>query len=198
MRRLILEEWLSLDGYAVDAAGTLNFFPAADTDKFSDAEQLEFLEGVDTILLGRKTYELFIGYWPQATTKTEAIADRLNSLPKRVFSKTLREAPWGKWAPAEVVRGEAVAQVRRLKALPGKDLVLWGSVSLAQTLMQADLIDEYHLQLCPTLVGGGRRLFAEREAYAQLRHRPPRGPLGRGERALRAPTPVTDSGACAQ
>lgn len=168
MRRLILEEWLSLDGYAVDQHGTLDFFPPSDTDRFSDRDQLAFLEGVDAILLGRKTYELFVDFWPTATTDREIVADRLNTLPKLVFSNTLREAPWGDWPPAHVVRGDAVAEVRRLKAQDGKHMVLWGSLSLAQDLMAADLIDEYHLQICPTLVGGGRPLFPDRETYARL------------------------------
>jgi dihydrofolate reductase len=95
MKRLILEEWLSLDGFAVDKDGKLDFFPASETDKFSDRDQLEFLNTVDTILLGRKTYELFVDFWPTATTEKEIIADRLNTLPKLVFSNTLSEAPWG-------------------------------------------------------------------------------------------------------
>ena len=105
MKKLILEEWLSLDGFAVDKDGKLDFFPASETDKFSDRDQLEFLDTVDTILLGRKTYELFVDFWPTATTDKEIIAERLNTLPKLVFSNTLREAPWGKWRPARVVRG---------------------------------------------------------------------------------------------
>src|SRR5918995_2794414 len=109
MRRLILEEWLSLDGYAEDKNGKLDFFPDSSSDKFSDADQLKFLDSVDTILLGRKTYELFVDYWPTATTDQEIIADRLNALPKVVFSSTLSEAPWGRWRPARVVRGDAVA-----------------------------------------------------------------------------------------
>jgi len=168
MRRVILEEWLSLDGFAVDRDGTLDFFPASDTDHFSDRDQLAFLDRVDTILLGRKTYELFVGFWPTATTDREVIADRLNELPKLVFSNTLKEAPWGRWPAAHVVRGDAVAQIRRLKAQDGKDMVLWGSLSLARDLVAADLIDEYHLQLCPTLVGGGRRLFGDLPGYAGL------------------------------
>jgi hypothetical protein len=60
MRRLILQEWVSLDGYAVDGDGSLDFFPESETDKFSDRDQLAFLESVDTILLARKTYELFV------------------------------------------------------------------------------------------------------------------------------------------
>ena len=169
MRRLILEEWLSLDGYAVDKAGTLDFFPASDVDQFSDRDQLAFLESVDTILLGRRTYELFVDYWPAATPDKEIIADRLNALPKLVFSNTLSEAPWGEWPPARVVHGDAVTEIKRLKEQDGKHMVLWGSVSLAQKLIAADLIDEYHFQLCPTLVGGGRPLFPTLQTYANFK-----------------------------
>jgi dihydrofolate reductase len=189
MRRLILEEWLSLDGYAVDQEGTLDFFPATEVDQFSDRDQLEFLESVDTILLGRRTYELFVDFWPTATTDTEIIADRLTELPKLVFSNTLSEAPWREWPPARVVRGDAVTEIERLKAQDGKHMVLWGSLYLAQTLITADLIDEYHVQLSPTLVGGGRPTvpwpsrLCEVEAgeRADLRH-------GRGVPPLRAAT----------
>lgn len=169
MRRLILEEWMSLDGFAVDREGGLGFFPASEVDQFSDRDQLEFLDSVDTILLGRRTYELFVDYWPTVTTDQEIVADRLNALPKLVFSNTLSDAPWGEWAPARIVQGDAVAEIRRLKAHDGKHMVLWGSLSLAQRLIAADLIDEYHLQLCPTLVGGGRPLFPTLQSYARLR-----------------------------
>ena len=169
MRRLILEEGLSLDGFAVDGAGTLDFFPQTETDHFSDRDPLEFLETVDTILLGRRTYELFVAFWPTVSSEREIIADRLNELPKLVFSNTLSEAPWGDWKPAQVIRGDAVAEIARLKEQDGKHLVLWGSLSLAQDLIEADLIDEYHLQICPVIVGGGRRLFPDLDAYAHLR-----------------------------
>ena len=168
MRRLILQEWVSLDGYAVDREGSLDFFPESEVDQFSDRDQLEFLDSVDTILLGRKTYELFVDYWPTATTDEEIIADRLNELPKLIFSNTLSEAPWGTWPPGRVVRGDAVAEIGRLKAQEGKHMVLWGSLSLTKDLIAADLIDEYHLQLCPTLVGDGRPLFPTRQGYAHL------------------------------
>ena len=168
MRKLILEEWLTLDGYAADRDGGLGFFPTTEANKHSDRDQLEFLDGVDTILLGRRTYELFVDFWPTATTEQEIIADRLNELPKVVFSNTLREAPWGKWAPARVVPGDAVAEIRRMKAQDGKHMVLWGSLSLARDLMAADLIDEYHLQFCPTILGGGRALFPDLPGSANL------------------------------
>ena len=169
MRRLILEEWMSLDGFAVDAEGTLDFFPQSEADRFSDRDQLEFLESVDTILLGRRTYELFVEFWPTATTDKEIVADRLNELPKLVFSNALIEAPWGAWPPARVVRGDAVTEIERMKAQDGAHMVLWGSLSLAQSLIAADLIDEYHVQLCPTLVGGGRTLFPGLQGYSRLK-----------------------------
>jgi dihydrofolate reductase len=169
MKRLILEEWVSLDGFAVDREGTLDFFPPTETDRFSDRDQLEFLDTVDTILLGRRTYELFVDYWPMASTDQEIIADRLNSLPKLVFSNSLSEAPWGAWPPARIVQGDAVAEIKQLREQDGKDMVLWGSLSLAERLIAADLIDEYHFQLCPTLVGGGRSLFPTLPSYTNLK-----------------------------
>jgi dihydrofolate reductase len=163
MRKLILEEWMSLDGCIADREGKLDFFTSLtpEQNKYSDADQLKFLESVDTILLGRKTYELFAEFWPGATTETEIIADRLNETKKIVFSNTITMAPWGKWPEAEVISGEAADAVRKLKLLPGKDMVMWGSISLAQDLMLQNLIDEYHIQLCPQVTGGGRQLFAE-------------------------------------
>lgn len=161
MRRLIMEQWLSLDGYAEDRDGTLDFFPSTEENRYSDRDQLAFLDTVDTILLGRRTYELFVDFWPTATSDREIIADRLNAIPKVVCSNTLTEAPWGTWQPARVARGDATDEVRRLKAQEGKDIVLWGSLSLAQQLVAADLIDDYHLQLCPIVLGGGRRLLPD-------------------------------------
>jgi dihydrofolate reductase len=160
MRKLVLQQWLSLDGFAEDRDGRLDFFPATESDQYSDRDQLAFLDEVDTILLGWRTYELFVDFWPTATSDREIVADRLNALPKLVFSNTLDAAPWGTWPAAQVVRGDAVAEIRRLKAQDGKAMVLWGSRSLARDLIAADLIDEYHLQLCPTILGGGRRRCA--------------------------------------
>jgi dihydrofolate reductase len=96
MRKLILEEWISLDGYIEDKNGKLDFFTniAPEENKYSDNEQLKFLEEVDVILLGRKTYELFVDFWPNATTDKEVIADKLNSIKKIVFTNTLTHAPW--------------------------------------------------------------------------------------------------------
>lgn len=170
MRKLILEEWMTLDGYVTDKDNQLNFFTdiTPEENAFADKEQLAFLETIDTILLGRKTYELFAGFWPTATTDKEIIADKLNETRKIVFSNTLEEAPWGHWEPASVMAGDAIAAIRKLKSEPGKDMVMWGSISLAQALMQKNLIDEYRIQLCPVIAGGGRRLFAEETDFNKL------------------------------
>ena len=169
MRKLILEEWISLDGYAADKNGQLDFFPSSEKNRYSDQDQLKFMQGIDTILLGRVTYQLFVDFWPTASTSTEIIADVLNSTPKMVFSNTLQQAPWGKWPDATIISGVAVTAVKKLKQLPGKDLVLWGSISLAQSLIRENLIDEYHKQLCPTMTGGGRLMFPDLDSYKNLK-----------------------------
>lgn len=166
MRKLILEEWISLDGYAVDKNGTLDFFPSTEENKYSDKDQLAFLETIDTILLGRATYNLFVEFWPTATTDKEIIADKLNSLPKLVFSNSLKVAPWGDWPEAHVVAGDAIEAIKKLKEKEGKNMVLWGSISLAQSLLKANLVDELHIQICPTATGGGRLLFPSLDQYA--------------------------------
>jgi dihydrofolate reductase len=163
MRKLIVDEWTSLDGYATDKEGRLDFFTdlTPEQNTYSNADQLIFLESIDTILLGRLTYELFADFWPTATTGKEIIADKLNQLKKMVFSNTLTNAPWGEWPAAEIITGDAADAIKQLKSLPGKDMVLWGSLSIAQSLMNKNLVDEYRIHLCPVITGGGRRLFTE-------------------------------------
>lgn len=169
MRKLFLEEWITLDGFAEDSNGQLDFFPSAEENRYADQQQLSFLDSVDTILLGRKTYELFAEFWPSATTDQEMIADKLNQIPKLVFSNTIKKAPWGKWPEATVVSGDAIEAIRKLKQQPGKNIILWGSISLSQALIRADLIDVYKIRVCPTLSGGGKLLFPTFDSYKRLK-----------------------------
>ncbi len=169
MRKLIVEEWISLDGFAEDKNGKLDFFPATEANRYSDEDQLKFMESIDTILLGRNTYDLFAEFWPTATTDKEIIAGKLNSTHRIVFSNTLQQAPWGKWPDAQIIAGDAVEEVRKLKQTEGKNMVLWGSISLAQSLLKAGLVDSFHLQICPTTVGGGKLLFPEGDGYTKFR-----------------------------
>ena len=163
MRKIILQEWISVDGYVADKNGQLDFFTNFDSssNRQADLDMLKFMDDIDTILLGRKTYELFVDFWPKATTDTEVIADKLNGTHKIIFSNTLQKAPWGKWPEAEVISGQAADAVRSLKNRDGKNMIMWGSISLAQDLMKEQLVDEYHLHLCPTINGGGRSLFPQ-------------------------------------
>jgi len=161
MRKIILSEWISLDGYVSDKKGQLDFFAGLVRKTYAEADQLEFLETIDTILLGRKTYEQFVEVWPERPTGQEALADKMNKVKKIVFSNTLTDAPWGNWSGGEIVNCNAISKIRQLKSLPGKNIVVWASISLAQTLMKENLIDEYHFFLCPALTSGGRKLFIE-------------------------------------
>lgn len=113
---------MSLDGHISDKNDQLDFFTnlTAEENKYSDADQLKFLETIDTILLGRKTYELVVNFWPNATAEQEVIADKLNATDKFVFSNTIEKALWDKWPEAEVVKGDAVEAIKKLKSLPGK------------------------------------------------------------------------------
>ncbi len=113
---------------------------------------------------------MFAAYWPEQTTETQAIADALNATPKVVFSSTLESAPWGNWEPARLVSGGAAEEVRRLKADSGKDMVVWGSLALSDSLMRERLVDEYRLQVCPVVLGRGKRLFEDGLATQRLTH----------------------------
>ena len=148
-----------MDGYAADANGSVSFIESTTLNKYSDLDQLAFLNSIDTILLGANTYQLFVDFWPTATNEDEVIADKLNSIPKIILSKTMTAAPWGTWPAATIINSDAVQAVKNLKTQSGKDIVLWGSISLAQTFMKANLIDEYHLRICPVVLGAGRPLF---------------------------------------
>lgn len=161
MRKVILQQFVTIDGFAADQNGGVSFLDALKGKGRTDFDEdaLRFMETIDTILLGAVTYRFFLDFWPTATTDTEPIADKLNATPKIVFSQTLDSAPWGKWEEAKVVRHSAVEEITRLKQQPGKDMVLWGSISLAQSLMKEGLIDECQLRVCPVVLGNGRPLF---------------------------------------
>ena len=169
MKRVILQEFVSANGLASGPNDAVDFIPAATQhdDSFGN-RQLAFIDSIDTMLLGRNTYEMFAGYWPNVTSGSDKpFADKLNALHKVVFSTSLQRAPWGNgtWDDARIVRGDVTKAVTALKREPGKDLVLWGSLTLAQSLMADNLIDEYQLIVLPVVLPEGRPLFAERRAF---------------------------------
>ncbi len=161
MRKVILQEFVSVDGLAAGPKDSVDFVPASTQgDQSFGQRQLDFMDSVDTILLGRVTYTMFAGHWPKVTSGADVqFADKLNAIPKVVFSKSLDRAPWGSWPDAKVVKGSAAQEVAKLKRASGKDMVIWGSLSLAQSLMSEGLVDEYQLIVCPIVLGDGKPLF---------------------------------------
>jgi dihydrofolate reductase len=167
MRKLILEEWISVDGHVADRHNRLDFFAPLVRELYADSERTAFLQGIDCILFGRKTYQQFAALWPERGVENP-LAKMINQTPKVVFSDTLTSAPWGEYATAQVIPGNANEAIRKLKNLLGKNIIVWGSVSLAQSLMKENQVDEYHLHLCPSLTMGGRKLFTEAATPATL------------------------------
>lgn len=164
MRKLIVQEYISLDGFVADANGGLAFTAPYVRDGGGDAEVKRVIDLVDTIVLGEVTYQLLEKIWSERTNNDTPIADSLNAMPKIVFSQKLKQAPWGKWKAATVSSERAEKEVSALKRGAGKDIVVWGSVSVAQSLIKAGLVDEYRLLVCPVALGEGRRLFTEGKA----------------------------------
>lgn len=171
MRKVILQEFITLDSLAAGPNDSVAYVPASTQgDESFGKEQMKLMNSVDTILLGRVTYQMFAGHWPKITKgKEKAFADKLNSIPKIVFSKTLESAPWGDWEEANIVRTTAVKEVPKLKRQVGKSMVIWGSISLAQSLIKENLIDEYRLVMCPVVLGSGRPLFLDKAASFGLK-----------------------------
>ena len=163
MRKVVVQEFVTLNGLAASPNGTVDFVPASTQgDKAFGRDQLAFIDTIDTILLGRMTYAMLAGYWPHVTAGAEKVfADKLNATPKVVFSRTLDRAPWGTWNEARIVSGAPPDEVAKLKGQAGKDIAIWGSLSLVRSLIKAGLVDEYRLVVCPVVLGGGTPLFNE-------------------------------------
>lgn len=154
MGRLTVEQIVSVDGYAADKDGGIEFFEAVDEVDSNDEDQLEFLRDVDAILLGATTYRMFAGYWPSADPATERVAEPIARLPKYVVSNSLDSAPWGD-TEIEILRGDGVESARALKGR-FSHIVVWGSLTLADALFEAGLVDQLRLRLVPVLIGEGR------------------------------------------
>jgi dihydrofolate reductase len=127
---------------------------------------VEWFAGADAFLLGRKTYEIFVGFWPNVTDENDPVATALNSLPKYVASTTLDRVEWNN---ATLIEKDVVEAVTELKSRPGRELQVHGSGDLAQTLIENDLVDEYRLLIYPLVLGRGRRLFGGGSVPAALR-----------------------------
>jgi len=158
MGQLIVEQIISADGFASDAAGGIDYFTAGGDWSQMEPEQLEMMVSVGAIVLGAETYRMFSAYWPIADPAIERVAVPINSLPKHVISSTLEDAPWGDLEPATIHPGDGVESVRRLKAHTTGDLIVWGSLTLTEALFAAGEVDRLRLRIIPVLIGTGRTL----------------------------------------
>jgi dihydrofolate reductase len=154
MRRLFWQMNVTLDGFMEGPNRELND-TAQVVDEDFDRYATEMLKSIDAIFLGRKTYQLFAGYWPSATGPD---ADRLNELPKIVFSRTLEKV---EWKNSRLVKENVAEEVARLKQQPGNDIALFGSADLASTFMRLGLIDEYRIFVTPVILGRGTPMFRD-------------------------------------
>jgi len=168
MRKLIVFNHVSLDGYFVDANGTMYWAKTRKDDAEWNAFVAENASGDGPLLFGRKTYELMIQYWPTPMAKEHdaVIADRMNKLPKVVFSKTLEGVSWSN---TRLVKGDLAGEVRRMKEESGDGITVLGSGTLVAQLSDAKLIDEYHLVINPLVLGKGRTMFEGIQAILELK-----------------------------
>ena len=167
MRNLVVGTFLTLDGVMQAPGG-----PNEDRDggfqhggwlvPYFDDKLVEIMTNwskrADAFLLGRKTYEIFAGSWPQSTDPADEIATALNTRPKFVASRTLDNVTWNN---SHLLKGDVAQEVAKLKAHEGGEIQVHGSGGLLQTLLKHDLIDTLRLWLFPVVVGTGKRLFAE-------------------------------------
>lgn len=168
MGRIVVTEYISVDGVVEAPHGTESFERVGWTDAFTrgpegDKWKLGETMASDALLLGRITYEGFAPVWPHLKGE---FADKFNRMPKYVVTTT-RENP--EWNNTAVLCGDVVEEVRKLKDRYDGDIVVHGSPQLAQTLIENDLVDALHLQVYPIIVGAGKRLFAETSGTKRLR-----------------------------
>ena len=167
MGRIVVTEFVSLDGVMEDPGGSEAFKHGGWSFEFSrgdEGDQFKLDETMqsEAMLLGRKTYEGFAEAWP---SRDGEFADKFNSMPKYVVSSTL-EAPT--WNNTTVLKGDLVEEVSKLTQELDGDIVVHGSAQLAQGLLEHDLVDELHLMVFPVVLGTGRRLFGETTAKKPL------------------------------
>ncbi|MFN8445862.1 MAG: dihydrofolate reductase family protein [Caldilineaceae bacterium] len=152
MRKIIVTEFLSLDGVMENPMWTFKYWND-ETAKFKAEETT----ANDVLLLGRVTYEGFAAAWPQRTDEASG-GKYFNSVRKYVVSNTLDKAEWNN---SQIIRGDILQEITKLKQQDGENLVVHGSGTLAQWLMQHDLVDGYRLLVYPLVLGQGKRLFGE-------------------------------------
>jgi len=167
--RLVVTEFMTLDG-VMEAPGLeehrsgRNGWAMRISDDLLQAFNLGQVTGADALLFGRTTYHIWAAFWPTAPDVAAWLGKRINALPKYVVSKTLRDPAWENTI---VLRGNLEDEIRRLRELPGGEVVMYGSADLLAGLLELDLVDKLRIVLFPVILGSGKRLFRDE---ADLRH----------------------------
>jgi dihydrofolate reductase len=181
MRKLSVFNHISLDGYFVDKNGQMSWAKA-----HQDPEWNSFVadnaKGGGELMFGRVTYQMMAGFWPTSMAKEmmPEVAERMNNLPKIVFSRSLDSATWNN---TRLIKGDLVSEVRKLKEESGDDLVIMGSGTIIAQLAPAKLIDSYQFVVNPIVLGGGRTMFQDLPNQLNLTLKESR-PFGNGNVVL--------------
>jgi dihydrofolate reductase len=168
MRKLIVTEFITLDGVVEAPGGNETPHPHAGwSSKYSSPDagkyKVDELSSVDTLLLGKTTYEKFAEFWPGQTGG--GFADPMNRMPKYVVSRSLKKVEWNN---SHILR-DVAKDVAALKKSDGGDILVYGSATLVKALLHHDLIDELRLMVHPISVGGGLRLFDDNRELKTFR-----------------------------
>ena len=168
MGRIVVTEFVSLDGVMEDPGGSENFEHGGWSFQFNRGEEgdkfkLDETMSSDALLLGRVTYEGFAAAWP---SRDGEFADKFNAMPKYVVSSTLENPEWNN---STVLKGDVSKEVAKLRQEHDGDVVVHGSAQLARTLIENDLVDELRLMVFPVVLGSGKRLFGEASDKKTLR-----------------------------
>jgi dihydrofolate reductase len=158
MRKLVVFNHVSLDGYFVDVNGDMSWAKAGQQDAEWDAFVAENASGGGVLVFGRITYELMASFWPTpfAIENMPVVAEGMNDMPKVVFSRTLDQASWNN---TKLVKGDLAEEIRQMQKEPGEGMTILGSGSIVSQLTQEGLIDEYQVVLNPIVLGNGRTMF---------------------------------------
>jgi len=165
MRKLFAFNMITLDGFFEGPDQDISWH---NTDEEFNQFAIEQTSSIDTILFGRKTYEVMASYWPtEAAIKDDpAIAGLMNNLPKIVFSRTLQNAEWNN---TRLIKDNIAEEILKIKRQPGKEIAVFGSADLISTLMHMDLIDEHRIIVNPVVLGNGTPLFKNVEERINLK-----------------------------
>ena len=176
MRNVVVNEFVSLDGVAQapgaedeDTSGGFQHggWSMQYMDEPAMTSVLGAINEAGAYLLGRRTYDIFASYWPNAPEEEQVIAEPLNTKPKYVVSRTLEDPL--EWQNSSVLQGDVADGVTALKQEDGGDIHVIGSLDLLKSLLEHDLVDEFRLMIDPVAVGGGKRLFPDDGELRQFR-----------------------------